>query len=94
MAYRRGKVLSTDELILGMDEDIEYDEDIGYLYATNNQEGHCVYINFKKLFNRDDVAEYCVFKIHLRKYFKKNQSCLCTRKYSYATGYSFQWKIL
>ena len=70
MAYRRGKVLSTDELILGMDEDIEYDEDIGYLYATNNQEGHCVYINFKKLFNRDDVAEYCVFKIHLRKYFK------------------------
>lgn len=68
---KKKKSLNPDELLEYMNEEIEYDEENEYYkYATYNDELHCIYVNFNSIFERDDLSEFSVFKIHMRKFIK------------------------
>lgn len=66
-----GKGLSTEELIKLLDSPIETDENGNQLYAIFNQENHCIYIKFDKIFNRDNLKQHNIFKIQHKRYYSE-----------------------
>lgn len=71
MAYKTGKLLPTNELLDMFDPEISYDEENEiFKYAESSEKGHCICIKFDKMFDRPDIRQHNIFKIHYRRYYK------------------------